>query len=195
MICAKAKANVAAISYHFGSKRELYVATISSLYQHSVAPGLTAEPSAVTTAEEWRQQLYAWSHDMLSCLLGDDRWHEWHARLFARERTVPTEVLPLILERFVTPVRNRLEALLRMALPSDVAPEEVALWTVSTIAQVNIYAFRASPWDSLLIPPGVSRQEWIERVSRHIVAGITSRLSFRGAATSGQRLAPRIRGS
>ena len=179
-ICAKARANVAAVSYYFGSKENLYFQTFAFVYEHSTSPALAQCPGPVTSPEQWRQELHAWAAGMLASIAGRDKWHAWHCRLFARERNDPSQVMPLIFERFLLPIKQRLEYLLRLALPPDVAPEELTIWTVSTVAQLTVYAYRTPPWDTVLIPEGMTHEQWVDRVAWHIVDSITSRLSFRG---------------
>ena len=178
-ICAKARANVAAIRYHFGSKDKLYIATYDYVFRDSPIAALPRQPLEVNSAEQWRQELRNWTRLVIEVLTGNEPWQRWQCGLFARERTDPSEVLPVLLERYYLPLQNRLETLLKMALPDPADEMEVVTWRASTIAQCIVYADHKPPWDMLMFPGGNPDNRWLNHVSEHIVNSVTSRLSFR----------------
>ena len=183
-VCGRAGANVAAVKYHFGSKNELYIETFRRLFRDA---GLEIFPDPlppVNSAADWERALDDWAHRLLTQIIGPAPHQRWRTRLWSWERTVPTtEALPTIIREFLMPVQNRLEQLLRMAVPPATTDADLLIWTVSTISQCTMYAQRESPWDNHLIPRNMTRATWIDRVSRQVVGSVTSRLAFRRPAT------------
>jgi AcrR family transcriptional regulator len=179
MVCGFARANVAAVSYHFGSKEKLYIETFRYVFQDSPIEMLTKVPLQVENEEQWRQELFKWTRLVIAVLTGDEPWQKWQCSLFARERTDPSEVLPIFLQQYYLPLQNRLEELLKMALPEDASLTDVVIWRVSTIAQCVVYAHRRPPWDQQMFPNGKPSETWLDQVAEHIVGGVTQRLVFR----------------
>src|SRR5882724_4823724 len=86
-ICQRAKANVAAIHYHFGDKEALYLALLKSCADDALKrfpPTLGLNESA--TSEE---KLYAFIRSFLFRIADKGR-PAWHGRLMAREMAEPT---------------------------------------------------------------------------------------------------------
>ena len=178
-ICGKADANVAAVNYHFGSKDKLYFETNRFLFQDAGALLLSRTPLCITTAAEWEQELHNWCYSRLAQITSTEKHHLWRGRMFSRERSEPSSVLPMLLEEFLLPIRDRLMDLLRMALPEGVDDNTLQLWTVMTLSQCIVFAQRAGPWEPLLFPPHLPREKWLEATARHATESVTCRLTFR----------------
>ena len=181
MICAKAKANVAAVSYYFGSKEKLYVKTYEHLFDDSLVQTLAEQPLHVTNASEWKEELRHWALTVLRMIMGERPTERWRCRIYARERVDPSAVLPQIYEKFFTPIEQRLDALLAMATPPDMDKADRHILRISTISQCIIYTQRTPPWDKALIPSGISKEDWMNRVADQVLQSVTCRLSYRGS--------------
>lgn len=178
-ICTRAGANVAAVSYHFGSKENLYLETYRFVFQDKSPLASWRGPLRVTSAADWERELYNWAHALLDQISNPEQTHVWECRMFSRERCEPSLVLPLLLREFFLPIQERLMLLLLMALPAETPKHDVQMWVVSVIAQCTVFAQREPPWDEHLLPRDLPREQWLEQTARHIVGGVTSRLHYR----------------
>lgn len=133
-IAARAGANVASGHYHFGSKRDLYVAVLRANF---AALGRDLDRAGVRLAEaeldrlprpELERLFRARIEVMLRFVLGPGS--DLHAGLMFREMLDPSEALPLIVEEFLLPVMVRemsaIVARLAPRLPADAALRCVA---------------------------------------------------------------------
>ena len=177
-ICEQADANVAGVNYYFRSKEQLYAEVFRYVFEQVKDPVLTV-PQQVSSADEWSRALRRWVSATLNLLARDDPPYVWCSRLFARERIDPSACFSMIYERFLLPVTSSLDRLLMMALPADADRTRLHLWNMSIVSQMTVYASRQSPWDKMIFPEGLSREQWLEQMTNHIVEGITSRLHFR----------------
>ncbi len=182
-ICGRANANVAAVNYHFESKAKLYVETCRFIFRDAGALNRSRQPVQVHNAEEWQRELREWIHSLLESITNPARTHIWECRMFSRERTDPSGVLPVLMKEFFLPIKERLEQLLQFGMPPDADGADLKIWSVHLLAQCTIYAQREPPWDELLFPPGLSREEWLQRATQQILDGILCRLSFRSKNT------------
>lgn len=142
-ICALAGANVAAIHYHFGSKEELYLATLRrALRQHFDAhplPSLAPLDPEVDPAGA-RAQLEAVVRGIGQGILGPAP--EWHTRLLLRCLLEADFALPTVLEEFLGPRFGVLRGVLAVHLPGKDA-QVVVRHALSVVAQLVFY--RAFP--------------------------------------------------
>ncbi len=114
----------------------------------------------------------------------------WVAQLIAHERTNPTTATPILYRQFFEPLKQAVERMVRMGMPRDSTDVDVHLVTVSLLAQCAVYQHHKPPWDKLLIPPHVDREEWLARATQFIVESITSRFSYKAASAAGRQRKP-----
>lgn len=99
-ICNRARANVAAVNYHFGDKESLYAEVLTFAFRFAAERyplSLGTLPSS--PAEE---RLAAFVRNYLDRLLDEGR-PAWHGQLIAREMVDPTSALDSVIEQFVRP--------------------------------------------------------------------------------------------
>jgi len=133
-ICQNAGANVAAVNYHFGDKRELYLETVKYAVAnccHHVR-GATL-PTDLSALEQLRWFIRMMVHGMLEL----PRPSAMH--LMMRELAHPSEACTAAVEEFIRPMANHLRTLLRPLLPNDIS--ELRLWMVgqSIVGQCLYY--------------------------------------------------------
>ena len=115
-ICARAGANVAAVNYYFGSKEKLFNAVLAdyldrchSLYPTTMGIGQDATPS---------QRLQAYIRSLLYRLMGDgDPVGEKLGQLLTAEIIEPSEYFHEVAKRYIMPVHNELNGIIRRLLP------------------------------------------------------------------------------
>lgn len=115
-ICDKAGANVAAVSYHFGGKGELYVAVLQAYMQemHQLYPidaGVNAQSGSA-------ERLRAYVKSFLLQTLGDgDPVNDGLGRLLTREFIEPSSHFGELFEQHCRPTHEYLLEILRDYLP------------------------------------------------------------------------------
>jgi TetR/AcrR family transcriptional regulator, regulator of cefoperazone and chloramphenicol sensitivity len=145
-ICLKARANAAAVNYHFGDKLGLYTAVLKTLIAQEEARvaqhGLLAMPP--TTA---LRGFITLMFENLSQSSGADPY----TRLMAHELSQPTPKLAMVVERIIRPRAQLLcEIVARLTGGSADAPQ-TRLSAHSIIAQV-VHYMHARPVIKLLWP-------------------------------------------
>lgn len=132
LIIAKAKANQAAINYHFGGKeglyREVLRAAVAAFEEHS----LLTEDSLDRLGTE--EALRAILRQLLAPLARRDRLSR-QIRIFQWESVRPSAVFQELMTAERPPVFAAAERLVRRLLPPDAAPERIALTTFWLVQQ------------------------------------------------------------
>lgn len=121
-ISRRAKANVAAVNYHFGDKARLYAAVLEHAQRSALAkypPGLGLKPGAGP-----EEKLRAFIHSFLLRLL-DEGQPAWHGQLMTREMADPTPALDRIVDSFIRPAAGDLGAVLRALLGPAARPDDL----------------------------------------------------------------------
>src|SRR5260221_2514212 len=89
-IIKRAKANVAAVNYHFGDKERLYTAVLR--YSHQCAGELFPTDSGLGSQAPARQRLHAFVRGLILRVLDKGR-PAWHGKLMRQEVAEPTQGL------------------------------------------------------------------------------------------------------
>jgi TetR/AcrR family transcriptional regulator, regulator of cefoperazone and chloramphenicol sensitivity len=184
MISAKAGTNLASVNYYFRSKEHLHEAVFEATFA-SLAPLIGARPSIATQAQ-WEQALYRWLNTVFEMIFDPSPEQVWRLQLYERARTEPTAISPVVRAKFLYPIRDALQDLLRLGLPADVPPATLMAWTLSTIGQFLIFTPHGHADEKDLFPRGMDRKAWAAVLARHITDGITARLAFGGATPRGK---------
>ncbi len=146
-ISAEAQANIASISYHFGSKRDLYLATVRRAMEQSgdswgeLEQAPASRPAAV-------RQLVRFLRGFLARLV-ESRELSSCGRLMLREAVSPSEALDAVIEHFVRPQQEMLQRAVSVIAPR-LTPGDVKNCVRSVLAQLLHY---------LIFPAFLARQE------------------------------------
>ena len=140
-IATRARVNVAASHYHFGSKRDLYLTVLREQFavvRHGLdAAGARLSEDLSGLSRPRLEDLFARrARAILQILLGPPP--SLHARLMLREMVDPTEALVVIVKEFVEPMLGELVGLLQRLAP-ELNHEEIERCAMSVIAQAAFY--------------------------------------------------------
>lgn len=139
-IVEQAKANISAISYHFGGKEQLYLATaeylaqsIRSNMQH-VVDDIPVHADAADCRDQLARLIQALVHDILEGELSADG-----AGFIFREQLNPTAAFDILYRELMEPMQVSYARLLRGLLGERVDEREIKLMTHALLGQILIF--------------------------------------------------------
>jgi AcrR family transcriptional regulator len=135
-ITRRAKANQAAVTYHFGGKEGLYREVLRSAVAAFEESALVDEEQAATLPRE--EALARFVRQQLVPLAKRDQFSRY-VRLFAWEHVSATKVFRDFIATENLPILAAAGRLVRRYLPDDASPEEVAVLTVWLIHQPSAF--------------------------------------------------------
>jgi len=163
-ICRKARANIAAVNYYFGSKEHLYAEALRlafrrSLEAHPIDGGVS--PSA-PPEDRLRGSIEATVQRML-----DPEGREFD--ILHKEMANPTGLVSEIVRESVEPIRERMRSIVREIIGPRATEEQVALCQSSIMAQCMHLMM---PERRHVRPPGPPPHVHVspETAARHIYA-------------------------
>lgn len=135
-IADRAKANIAAINYHFGSKMGLYQAVMKAQSEQMIAnfPLETAE-TANAAPEERLQWLV---RNILRRVLGSDE-KDRPTRMCVREFVEPTEALDFLVKEIVTHQHAITRSVVTAVAGRELSEEELSRHAISLVSQCFYY--------------------------------------------------------
>jgi len=189
-IAQRAKVNLAAGHYHFGSKETLYLEVLRTLFGDIMA---TLEQRGARldmhrrrpSAAALRQMLHMRIAAMLELLLGPPPGLP--GTLMMREMCDPSAALPDIVEQFIRPHKREMEAVVAGLMPR-LARAEVERCVLSIFGQVFFYRHQL-PALRLLFGERPLTRPWMQATAEHIfqfslggMASVAGRARRRSAA-------------
>ncbi len=141
-IILAAHCNLAAVNYHFGQKKNLYLEVFRSRWI----------PRARRVQEAFRKSLDNASPHSLDVIvrtltdafiqgpLSEDE-RQRHHQLMAREQARPSEALELIVNDVMRPFFVEVAALLRPFMPEDLTDDTLYLYLLSMFSQILYFSF------------------------------------------------------
>ncbi len=129
-ICRKAKANVAAVNYHFGSKGKLYVESWRHSFERSLQayPPDGGVPSRAPAKERLRGRILS-----IMRRITDPDTHEFD--IVHKELANPTGLLAEAMHKSIAPIRQGFSSLVRELLGKKANEQDVRLCQLSIKAQ------------------------------------------------------------
>ena len=164
-ICTKAQANVASVSYYFGSKKELYEA----LLEHCHSEGLRRHPPNVGLRDDSHAEhaLGGFIRSFLNRTLGQDS-PAWSTRLMAREMADPSPGLSRMVASSIRPNLERLMLIVKTLLGEEAEEKDVRHCALSVVGQCQHY-YRARAAIGMLFPDILWDTSGIDFLTSHIL--------------------------
>ena len=169
-IAQRARVNLAAAHYHFGSKQALYLEVVRGVFDklekrlaaRGASPGASLDRLSRHELEELLRRRV---ETMLETVLDTS---SVHGAIMQREMTDPSDALPVIVKQFIDPQRRAMDRLVARLEPG-LSPAEVERCTRSLVGQTFFYLTHRP---ALLLLMGRSRYpRGIEReAADHITA-------------------------
>ncbi len=165
-ICRRARANIAALHYHFGGKKEMYEAVLAdtaqqALEKYPIGGGVSADAPAP-------ERLEAFVRNYMERLLDEGR-PAWFGQLFAREMFEPTPALDKLASGFARPQLERLRGIVSDLLGPGASPALVRRCAMSVVGQCLFYKHARPMLERLIPEQGLGPADRAE-LARHITA-------------------------
>ncbi|MDY6852721.1 MAG: CerR family C-terminal domain-containing protein [Thermodesulfobacteriota bacterium] len=166
-ITSAAKTNQAAVNYHFGGKKNLYLEVFRSRWIPRASSMLSPRLEELKGREDVSadQVVRVLARSILDAPLSDEESLR-HGRLITREFVQPTEALELVAKHHMTPMIERAGRLLAGTLEQNVSKERIVLYILSIIAQGIYFSNARMPVSRLLAKE--YNAEMIARLVDHI---------------------------
>lgn len=160
-ICARARANVAAVNYHFGDKLGLYTEVLktAACSRRAVVDEAQVQANPERALRHFIQGMFHKMHEA-------DR-PSWYARVMMHELAQPTAALDVVVEQMVRPNSRILCAIVGKLLDRPADDEITRLSAASVIAQV-VHHVHAKPVISKLWPEMSANPARMEKITSHI---------------------------
>jgi AcrR family transcriptional regulator len=184
-IAKDADTPMSSITYHFGGKEGLYLATASYIAERMgrlLAPAVAKAAAACQpgcTKAQAREALHAiYTHAALAMVSAETAIY---ARFIVREQANPTEAFNVIYDNLMGPMLSRLAFLLETVAGGTLEESEARLRAVTLMGQVLVFrvareaALRAGGWKDI----GAKELQAVQRVLADNLDAILDRLSKR----------------
>ena len=163
-ICRQAGVNVAAVNYHFGGKKNLYLAVLrycrfKTMEKHP----FDFEDFATGTPGS---RLHAFIHTFLARVLDQGEGSRF-AKLIAKELIQPTSAFDQIVREVINPGFKFLSATIGQLFGKPVSEEKTGLCCISIVGQIFYFYLSTPVIRALLLKESFDAQE-IEMVADHI---------------------------
>lgn len=166
-ITSAAKTNQAAVNYHFGGKKNLYLEVFRFRWipraSSILGPGLEELEGLDDVSAA--QVVRVLASSILEAPLSDEERLR-HGQLIAREVVQPTEALELVAKYHMTPMIERAGRLLAGTLEQNVPRDRIVLYILSIIAQGIYFSNARMPVSQFLAKE--YNAEMIARLVDHI---------------------------
>lgn len=173
-ICRRAKSNIAAINYHFGSKDQLY----ARVWRRAFDEAIRAYPpeGGLGPKDPPEERLRGAIHSLVGKTV--DAGRMGHAgKLLLREMINPTDVIRHVKRDAVSLLHERMNNLMRELLGPEASGEQLVLCQMSVLHQcvaigIRLFTGRIPPHMKLEIPADQLVETLTEHITRFSLAGI-----------------------
>jgi AcrR family transcriptional regulator len=170
-ICRQASANIAAVNYHFGDKKGLYLAVLKHYQELSFQ---TYPPNlGIEKTQRPEEKLKAFIRSFLMRIM-DEGQPDWFGKLLAQEFTQPTWAFDILVEETIRPPFQLLTGIVASILKKGAKERKVCLCAMSIVGQC-LYFRHSHPVITRLFPGEDFGPQQIDELTGHI-----AHLSLRG---------------
>lgn len=163
-ICRQAGANIAAINYHFGDKKGLYLAVLKHYQEISLQ---TYPPDfGMKNSTKPQEKLRAFIRSFLLRAMDEGR-PAWFGKLMAREFTEPSWAFDILVEETIRPNFQLLTEIVGAILEKSSKDRNVRLCSMSIIGQC-LYFLHSHPVITRLYPGESFGRRQIDELTGHI---------------------------
>jgi TetR/AcrR family transcriptional regulator, regulator of cefoperazone and chloramphenicol sensitivity len=163
-ICNEAQANVAAVNYYWGDKKNLYEKVIENfIINKSLTYPLTDAMNQSLTPEVRLKKFI----ELFLNRLMDSKQPSWMGRIMIREITQPTESITLVLDNLIKPTAEVLSSIVRAKCGKEVSQEKIQMAVISIISQCVFY-FNSINIMEKLVEKELLPEFKMEKVVEHI---------------------------
>lgn len=165
-ICRRARANVAAVNYHFRGKAGLYSAILR--YAHHCATEKYPPHLGLGHDATPEERLRAYVRAFLLRIFDEGR-HAWHGKLMSREMIEPTSALDKLVNDQIRPRAAFLQDIVRDLMGGRANKKLVERCALSIVGQCSFY-HHARPVVTRLYPQLRYEAKDIEALADHITS-------------------------
>lgn len=176
-ICRRAKANIAAVNYHFKCKTGLGEAVIEHLYENvrnQQQHFFDAED--ITNEQEWKEAIYKFIFGFISN--PEEYRNFFRMQLIFRELNNPSELFAKMFKKYLAPLQKQLIRYIRMGLPEDASEEKVLMWFITIMSQCVMFRKRLGV-EMEIATIDLSQSEQAQEVAKHISGTVFMGLNYR----------------
>jgi AcrR family transcriptional regulator len=170
-ICRQAGANIAAINYHFGDKKGLYLAVLK--HYQEIAFQTYPPNLGIKETQKPEEKLKAFIRSFLMRIMDEGR-PAWFGKLLAREFTQPTWAFDILVKETIRPSFQLLIDIVAAIMDKETKDRKVLLCSMSIVGQC-LYFRHSHPVISRLFPREIFGSKQIDELTDHI-----SHLSLHG---------------
>ncbi len=163
-ITKRAKANRAAVSFHFGGKEQLYIEAVKYAHRNCISGAPFPDWPAGTPAEE---RLRGFIRTMIARMIAD--LSPASAQLMMREMVQPTAACVEVVREYIRPMADVLVGILNDLLPPQVPHARRYLLGFSVVAQCLFYRTHR-PIAALLMGEDEFRRLDVDVLTEHVAA-------------------------
>jgi AcrR family transcriptional regulator len=163
-ICQNAGANIAAINYHFGDKKGLYLAVLK--HYQEIAFQTYPPDLGIKETHKPEEKLQAFIRSFLMRIMDEGR-PAWFGKLLAREFTEPTWAFDILVKETIRPSFQLLTEIVAAILARKANERKVRLCSMSIVGQC-LYFRHSHPVITRLFPGEVFGPGQIDELTDHI---------------------------
>lgn len=183
-ICRQAGANIAAVNYHFGDKKGLYLAVLK--YYQEISFETYPPNLGIRETQTPEEKLRVFIRSFLMRIMDEGR-PAWFGKLLAHEFSEPTWAFDILVEDMIRPSYQLLMEIVAAILGRGVKERKVLLYSMSIVGQC-LYFRHSHPVISRLFPREAFGAKQISELADHI-----TRFSLQGMREEKNKNNPEVK--